>query len=80
MRVIGTINKRVDVGVVPLENNRIYIMSSSNCVTFDDKELHCLMSVLSILGNFHIDIADDWLHKHKIELFEPAPPAAEIKL
>ena len=74
MKLIGTINKRIDVGVHDLENNRVYIMSSNNCITFDDAELHCLMSVLSILGNVSLDTAVEWFYKHEIKLFEPVAP------
>lgn len=79
MKLIGTINKRIDVGYYPNENS-FFIMSNSNCIRlFNESELNCMLAVFTILNTLPVDDAIEWFHKHRISLFEPAPPA-EIRI
>ena len=77
-RVLGTINKRVDVGI---EGGTVFIHASSNCINFTLEEMTCLMRVLSIIEN-HFDDGDilHFLTRRHIEMWVPAPSPAEEKL
>lgn len=78
MKLIGTINKRIDVGCYP-KDNTFFIMASSNHIRFNESELNCMLAVFTILNTLPVDDAIEWFHKHRISLFEPAPPA-EIRI
>ena len=80
-QIVGTINKRIDVGVMKHNlSNSIFIHASSNCIEFNEEEMESLLSVLSILANIQLDDAIEWFYKHRIRLFDPAPPPAEIRI
>lgn len=76
---LGTINKRIDVGLEG--NDNVYIMSSSNCIRFNNDELQCLLSVLSVINSFSFDYdVMEWFALHRITLWEPVPPPAEVRI
>ena len=79
MHIFGTINKHIDVGY-DKANDTIFIHASSNCINFTRDEMDCLLSVLTIVGNIPFDRASDFLSRKHIDLWEPAPPPAEIKI
>lgn len=77
---LGTINKRVDVGY-DRSNETVYIHASSNCINFDYEEIECLIKVLNIINSsFGIVDSINMLNLTTIELWEPAPPPAEVHL
>ncbi len=77
--IFGTINKRIDVGY-DKANDAIFIHASSNCINFNVSEMDCLISVLSVIHNTTFSYADHFLNKLHIDLWEPAPPPAEVKI
>ena len=80
MHIFGTINKRIDVGY-DKSTDTIFIKASSNCISFTTEEMDCLMAVLTIANNFPVDTAFEFLsNRMPIALWEPAPPAAEIRI
>jgi hypothetical protein len=78
-RILGTINKRIDVGFNKATGN-LFIHTSSNCPEFTREEVDSLLSVLTIANMLPYEHAGDFLSKKYIELWEPAPPPAEIKI
>jgi hypothetical protein len=78
-QILGTINKRVDVGV-DKSNDTVFIHASSNCINFTSEEMDCLLSVLTIINSVTFDDALDFLSKHHIHLWIPATPPAEIRI
>lgn len=78
-RILGTINKRIDVGI-DTSNNHVFIHSSSNCISFTREEFDCLISVLNVLSWNDIDYAEHVFSYKHIDLFEPKTPPAEVKL
>jgi len=78
MRIIlGTINKRIDVGI---EGNQVFIVASSNMITFNTDELVALSRVVfHVLDcEFNIEEIRHRLEVRKIVGFEPSPPPATI--
>lgn len=78
-QILGTINKRVQVGY-DKSTDTIFVHASSNCIQFTHDEIDCLLSVLTLCNMIPYEHACNLLSRRYIPLWEPEPPAAEIKL
>jgi hypothetical protein len=80
-QIFGTINKRIDVGCNNVTGD-IFIHSSSNCIWFTPDEMMSLLRVLYILSDQGIsaETAAGLLSRTHIDMWEPTPPPAEVKI
>lgn len=78
---LGTINKRVDVGI-DNSTGSTYIHASSNKIDFSPEELECLINVLTVIQECGGDPDEcvRTLSVWRITLWIPATPPAEVKL
>lgn len=81
MKLLGTINNRIDVGVGDTESH-VYIMSSSNQIIFNIPEMAALQQVLFIIYDCECNYEEAYrrLTRRGIPLFAPTTPPATITL